>query len=171
MREIEMRQRIEGFLKRRMRAMLAPALGLGMAAAGCEKTVATPVYSSPNPDGQLGPREDAAGLTHDTPVYSAPIFPDAALSDSFEGKDTPSPGADGAPDIAAVADANVPSDAAKDFAGDAGGSEAHPGVDGGSSADSGADLGSMSTKYMAQLPDASPDLGPVVRYMASMPLG
>ena len=169
MREIEMRQRIDGFLKRRMQGMLAPALGLGLAAAGCE---ATPLYSASLLDAHIGSIEDAAGLTHDTPVYSAPIAPDVALSDTFAGKDTLSPGADIAPDLARVADASLQTDAAKDASGEAAASsEAHPGVDAGGSADSATDLGATSTKYMAQLPDASPDLGPVVRYMAPLPLG
>jgi hypothetical protein len=43
-----------------------------------------------------------------------------------------------------------------------GGVDAVPGVDGadaGTRVDSGADLGNMTTKYMAQLPDAGRDLG------------
>jgi hypothetical protein len=195
MREFEMRQRIEGFLRRRMQGMLAPALGLGLAVAGCTKEVAIPVYSAPLPDGQIGPIEDAAGLTHDTPVYSAPVPPDGATADAFAAKDTlpmgtdsapdlaPTADAFAAPDLATVADATVPadllaadaalgSDAKKDTSGEAGtGADTGAGVDAGTGADVGADLGGMGMKYLAQLPDARPDLGMVALYMAQPPSG
>jgi hypothetical protein len=146
MREIEMRQRIEGFLRRRMKGMLAPALGLGLAVAGCTKEVAIPVYSAPLPDGQIGPIEDAAGLTHDTPVYSAPVPPDGATA--------------------------LGSDAKKDTSGEAGtGVDTGAGVDVGTGADVGVDLGGFGMKYIAQLPDARPDLGMVALYMAQPPSG
>jgi len=187
MRESEMRQRIQGFLKRRMQGMLAPALGLGLAVAGCEKMTATPVYSAPNPDAPIGHVEDAPGGKPEA-VYSAPFVPDANMADVFVGKDTPPTGPDSAPDLAiakdvnAPADASVPSDvsladmatvpdARKDSSGEAG-----AGVDAGTGVDSAADLGSMTTKYMAQLPDAGRDLGAMPLYMAplymaSAPLG
>jgi hypothetical protein len=193
MREAEMRRRIDGFLKRRMQGMLAPALGLGLAVAGCGKTTSTPIYSAPNPDGQIGPIGDAAGLTHDTPVYSAPIVPDAHVADAFVARDTLPTGTD-APDLATAKDTNVPEDAfapadaslvdvalvpdaRKDSASETGSIvDAIPAVDAGTGVDSGADLGSTPTKYMAQLPDGGPDLGmaplyiaPI--YMASLPLG
>jgi hypothetical protein len=183
MREIEMRQRIEGFLRRRMKGMLAPALGLGLALAGCTKEVAIPVYSAPLPDGQIGPIEDAAGLTHDTPVYSAPVPPDGATADAFAAKDTLPTGTDSAPDLATVADAIVPadllvadaalgSDAKKDTSGEAGtGVDTGAGVDVGTGADVGVDLGGFGMKYIAQLPDARPDLGMVALYMAQPPSG
>jgi hypothetical protein len=189
MRESEMRQRIEGFLKRRMQGMLAPALGLGLAVAGCGKTTATPVYSAPLPDGHVGPIEDAAGLTHDTPIYSAPIVPDAYTADAFVGKDTSPTGPDSGPDLAAAKDVNVPADVLgpadvsladvvlapdtrKDSSSEAGSSaDTIPAVDAGAGVDSGADLGNMTTKYMAQLPDAGRDLGVAPVYMASLPLG
>jgi hypothetical protein len=186
MREAEMRRRIDGFLKRRMQGMLAPALGLGLAVAGCGKTTSTPIYSAPNPDGQIGPIGDAAGLTHDTPVYSAPIVPDAYMADAFVARDTVPTGTD-APDLATAKDTNVPEDvsapadaspgdvalvpdARKDSA-----SETGSIVDAGTGVDSGADLGNTPTKYMAQLPDGGPDLGmaPIYMapvYMASLPL-
>jgi hypothetical protein len=49
-------------------------------------------------------------------------------------------------------------------------------LDAGTGIDSGPDLGSMTTKYMAQLPDAGRDLGATPLYMAplymaSIPLG
>jgi hypothetical protein len=186
MRESEMRQRVEDFFKRRMQGMLVPALGLGLAVAGCEKTTATPVYSAPNPDAPIGHVGDAG----DVPVYSAPIAPDAYLADALVGKDTLPPGTDSEPDH--VRDTNVPSDvsaladvwqadlalvpdAGKDAVSEAGaGVDAIPGVDGadaGAGVDSGADFGNMTTKYMAQLPDAGRDLGVAPVYMASLPLG
>ena len=186
MRESEMRQRIEGFLKRRMQGMLAPALGLGLAIAGCEKTTVTPVYSAPLSDGHVGPIEDAAGLTHDTPVYSAPIIPDAYTADAFVAKDT---GPDRSLDLATEKDTNGPADvsapadlsladvamvrdAGKDSASEAGsGGDAIPAMDAGTGVDSGADLDSMTTKYMAQLPDAGRDFGVAPLYMAPPPLG
>jgi hypothetical protein len=196
MREFEMRQRIEGFLKRRMQGMLAPALGLGLAVSGCTKEVAIPVYSAPLPDGHAGPIEDAAGLTHDTPVYSAPVPPDGATADAFAAKDTLPMGTDSAPDLgttadafaasdlATVADAIVPadllatadaalgSDAKKDTSGEAGaGVDTGAGVDAGTGADVGVDLGGFGMKYIAQLPDARPDLGMVALYMAQPPSG
>src|ERR1035441_8499987 len=149
MREAEMRRRIDGFLKRRMQGMLAPALGLGLAVAGCGKTTSTPIYSAPNPDGQIGPIGDAAGLTHDTPVYSAPIVPDAHMADAFVDRDTLPTGTD-APDLATGKDSASGTGAIVD---------AIPAVDAGTGVDSGADLGSTPTKYMAQLPDGGPDLG------------
>lgn len=164
-----------------MQGMLAPALGLGLAVAGCGKTTSTPIYSAPNPDGQIGPIGDAAGLTHDTPVYSAPIVPDAHMADAFVDRDTLPTGTD-APDLATAKDTNVPEDALAPDAGKDSASEtgsivdAIPAVDAGTGVDSGADLGSTPTKYMAQLPDGGPDLGmaplyiaPI--YMASLPLG
>ena len=183
MRESEMRQRIDGFLKRRMQGMLAPALGMGLALGGCGKTTATPIYSAPNPDGDIGHTGDAVGSHGDVPVYSAPVPPDAALADAFAGKDTSSGDRAFAPDLATVADVAAPADgamgeaghvvdAAKDLAGEGGSSsEARPGVDAGESADGAADVGSMTTKYMAQLPDAAPDRGPMTLYMAPLPLG
>lgn len=180
MRESEMRQRVEGFLKRRMQGMLAPVLGLGLAIAGCEKTTATPTYSAPLPDGHVGSIEDAAGLTHDTPVYSAPIIPDAYTADAFLAKDT---GPDRAPDLAIAKDTNVPADASladvamvpdagKDSASEAGlGGDAIPAVDAGTGVDAGTDLDSMTMKYMAQLPDAGRDFGVAPLYMAALPLG
>jgi hypothetical protein len=196
MREIEMRQRIEGFLKRRMQGMLAPALGLGLAVAGCTRTSATPVYSAPNPDGPIGHVEDATGGKPEA-VYSAPFVPDAYTADAFVAKDTQLTGPDGAPDLATVKDTNaqadvlVPADAArvdvaladaalaqdarKDVASEAGsGGDVTPAADAG--VDSGADLGGTITKYMAQTPDAGRDLGAAPLYMAplymaSIPLG
>jgi hypothetical protein len=170
MREAEMRRRIDGFLKRRMQGMLAPALGLGLAVAGCGKTTSTPIYSAPNPDGQIGPIEDAAGLTHDTPVYSAPV-PDAHMADA---KDTNVPEDVFAPEDALLVDGALVPDAGKDSASETGSSvDAIPAVDTGTGADSGADFGSISTKYMAQVPDGGPDLRmlPVPIYMAALPVG
>jgi hypothetical protein len=145
---------------------------LGLAVAGCTKTVATPIYSAPLPDGHAGHIEDAAGLTHDTPVYSAPLPPDGATADAFAAKDSLPMGTDSAPDLATVADAILPadllvadaaqgSDAKNDTAGEAG-----TGVDAGTGLDAEADIGNIGMKYIAPLPDAGPDLGLMVRYMA-----
>lgn len=166
MREFEMRQRIEGFLKRRMQGMLAPALGLGLTVAGCTQMSVTPVYSAPNPDAPIGHVEDAPGGQPEA-VYSAPFAPDANTADVFVGKDTPPSGPDSAPDLAIAKEP----DAGQDTSGEAG-----VGVDAGTGVDSGADLGSLTTKYMAQLPDAGRDLGAMPLYMAplsmaSAPLG
>jgi len=139
MRESEMRQRVDGFLKRRMKAMLAPALGLGLAVAGCGDWGGSE-YMAQFPRGN-----DGSIVTHDgagpTPVYSAPV--DSQTVDT---------GMDSAGNAAASSEAQ-PSD---------------PGVDAG--VDTGTDLGSTATKYMAQVPDASPDQGQVTRYMAPLPL-
>jgi hypothetical protein len=188
MRESEMRQRVEGFLKRQMQGMLAPALGLGLAVAGCGKTTATPVYSAPNLDAPIGHVEDAPGGKPEA-VYSAPFFPDANTADAFAGKDTSPTGQDSGPDLATAKDTNLPADvlapadvsladvalapdASKDSSSEAGSSaDTIPAVDAGTRVDSGADLGEMTTKYMAQIPDAGRDLGVAPVYMASLPFG
>lgn len=107
MREFEMRRRIEGFLKRRMQGMLAPALGLGLAVTGCGESSA--VYSSP------APKEDAAGLSSGIPIYSAPVAPDAYVADAFVGEDTLPPGSD-----ASLVDLTLVPDAGSDAMGEAG---------------------------------------------------
>ena len=178
-----------------MQGMLAPALGLGLAVAGCTKTVATPIYSAPLPDGHVGHIEDAAGLTHDTPVYSAPLLPDGATADAFAAKDTMPMGTDSAPDLGTTADAfaandtlPIGTDSAPDLAAGADAivpedllvadaaqgsdakkdtvGEAGTGVDAGTGLDAEADLGNIGMKYIAPIPDAGPDLGTMVRYMA-----
>ena len=181
MRESEMRQRIEGFLKRRMQGMLAPALGVGLAVAGCGKTTSTPIDSAPNLDGHAGPIEDAAGLTHDTPVYSAPIAPDGSTADAFATQETPPMGPDTTLDLAPVADANVPMDlpkpvdltkidelqvpdGKKDTLGEVG-----TGVDAG--VDSGGVRYGSPYFDAAPLRDAGPDLGSAPVYIAQLPLG
>jgi hypothetical protein len=179
MREAEMRRRIDGFLKRRMRGMLAPALGLGLAVVGCGKTTSTPIYSAPNPDGPLGPVADATGLSYET-LYSAPIAPDASVADAFVAKDTMAVGPETAPDTVSVADAATDfgkadlikideaetSDAKQDASSEAGSSEA-----GSSEAGPGLDLGIPPVRYMAQAPDAGRDLGMMALYMAPSPTG
>ena len=187
MRESEMRQRIEGFLKRRMQGMLAPALGLGLAVAGCGKSTVTPAYSAPNPDGHAVPIEDAVGLTHDTAgatgdssVDSVPTAPDSSPGDAVAvNKDASGP--ETRLDLAPEADANVEVDLAKipdgaqtadlqtaDGKTDTSG-EVGAGMDTGTGADAGADVGGIVTKYMAQLPDAGRDLGAAPLYLAQLP--
>lgn len=157
MREAEMRRRIDGFLKRRMHGMLAPALGLGLAVAGCGKTTSTPIYSAPNPDGQIGPIGDAASLTHDVPA--APDLASVADAATDLGK----------ADLIPMDEAETP-DTNRDAASEAGSSDAGSGVD------AEMDLGTPPVKYMAQAPDGGPDLRMVPIYtapiyMASLPLG
>jgi hypothetical protein len=181
MRETEMRQRIEGFLKRRMQSMLAPALGLGMAVTGCQKESVTPVYSAPVPDASLGPTQDAPSL-----IEAAPA-PDTLLADAFVPLDTNLPG----PDVVTGADSQPQQDLAT-VDGPAG-TDAKPDTSGevGPGLDAQSDLGSIGVKYIAQLPDGgpgitplymaplymalSPDAGkdgsPVLRYMAQFPDG
>jgi hypothetical protein len=182
MRESEMRQRIEGFLKRRMQGMLAPALGLGLAVAGCGESVS--VYM-----GQLP--SDAADVTHDTPGSSDSIAPDSPTADVLAAKDTADGlaakdstflGPDTALDVASSTDVNVLEDLAKivdlakidesqapDVNKDTS-PEAGAGVDAGTGVDAGADLGNGGTKYMAQLPDAGRDLGIAPVYIAPLPV-
>ena len=179
MRESEMRQRIEGFLKRRMQGMLAPALGLGLALGGCGGTEYMAQF--PRSEDGGGGNHDGVGLSHDTPIYSAPVTPDLAAADTFTGKDTLPLADDGALDLAMTRDTNAlvevaPSDVApiidtgKDSAAEAAASsEAHPGMDVGTGVDAGVDLGNMGTKYMAQLPDAGRDLGATPLYLAQLP--
>jgi hypothetical protein len=60
MKETEVRERIEVFLKRTVRKAVIPAsLGVGLALAGCERTSAVGVYSAPM-------REDAALSSRDS---------------------------------------------------------------------------------------------------------
>ena len=177
MREFEMRQRIEGFLKRRMQGMLPPALGLGLALGGCGD------WGGMEYMAQFPRDADAAGVFHDAESLDddATIASDGAGGDALASKDTLRPGTDGARDVASIRDVRgmadaaqddvaMAMDAARDSAGEAGASvDAVPGVDAG--ADMEADLGVSPVKYMAQIPDAGSDLGPVVRYMAQLPLG
>jgi hypothetical protein len=181
MRESEMRQRIEGFLKRRMQGMLAPALGLGLALGGCGGTE----YMAQFPlEDAGGGHHDGVGLSHDTPVYSAPLTSDVAAADTLAGKDTSLVAEDGALDLLTTLDTNAlaevaPTDVAppiidtvKDSAAEAAASsEAHSGMDAGTDVDAGVDLGNVTTKYLAQLPDAGRDFGVAPLYMASLPLG
>ena len=178
MRESEMRQRIEGFLKRRMQGMLAPALGLGLALGGCGGAE----YMAQFPRGEDGGGEnrDGVGLSHDTPVYSAPVVPDLAAADTFTGKDTSPVVEDGALDRAMTPDTNVLAEVAltdvaqivdgvKDSSTEAAASsEAHPGLDAGAGVDAGMDLG--ATKYGASYFDAGRDLGMAPVYVAQLPV-
>jgi hypothetical protein len=72
MREIEMRQRLGGLLKRRMQGMLAPALGLGMAVGGCGG-----LYGAQFPRGT-----DASGAAPDAPICTNPGLDGAATAEA-----------------------------------------------------------------------------------------
>jgi hypothetical protein len=87
MREFEMRRRIEGFLKRRMQGMLAPALGLGLAVTGCGESSARLFIACPK-------RGRGRLVLRHVPIYSAPVAPDAYVADAFVGEDTLPPGSD-----------------------------------------------------------------------------
>ena len=125
MSESEIRQRIETVLRRRLQAMLAPALsvGLGLAAASC----------------QLGGSEYGAQFpSGPEAAYGAPFPRDSAIVDTPRS-------ADSVPDFASAVDAPVDvaqedfalsSDLPSDSAGEAtAGSEAHPDLDAGNGSD------------------------------------
>ena len=174
--------------------MLAPALGLGLAVAGCGKTNVTPAYSAPNPDGPQGTFEDAAGLTRDTSADSAPLNSDVPTSDAFFAKDSKPIGPDATGDSAPVADTNVPDalvrpdvaqepDVKMDSSGEAGADldagtalDSGPGLDSGTNRDTAINFDTGFVKYGTpvfdagrDLPDAGRDLGMVVIYMALFP--
>lgn len=106
MRESEMRQRIEGLLRRRMQGVLAPALGLGLALVGCG-------CGGTEYGAQFPHHVDADDVTHDaaaswdTPIYDAPLPADAPPAEIPPSNDTLPPGVDGVLDSEAVSDAPV----------------------------------------------------------------
>jgi hypothetical protein len=70
MRERDMRQRVEQFMNKRLRAMLLPAtLGVGLALGGCAS-------DGLNSDDDGGARKDAAADTQPITIYGI-VFPDA----------------------------------------------------------------------------------------------
>jgi hypothetical protein len=167
MRELEMRQRIERFLKRRMQMMLAPALGLGMAVTGCQKE------SEPK-SLYMGPMVDAnptAGASD-----SAPSFRDAAPADMLISADVAVAGSDAASDQPSPTDASARQDLAMQ---DLATIDASPELDAGtdakpdSVADTSAEAGAgvdvvgdtgLIAKYMAPLPDGGPsDTGMIAK--------
>ena len=77
MREQEMRERVFGFLKARMRGMIFPAtVGIGLAVSGCSESKATPAYMASFP-------QDAAQNVVDARVQDvAPVTPDLPVADA-----------------------------------------------------------------------------------------
>jgi hypothetical protein len=78
MRESEMRRRIEGFLKRRIRRMLVPALGAGVAFGGLG--CAASMYGTSVP----GPPVDAAVANQDA-VAAQEVGTDSRAIDGDDG--------------------------------------------------------------------------------------
>ena len=154
MREIEMRQRIEGFLKRRMQLMLAPVLGLGMAVTGCQTGVS--LYMGPMPDANPS---HTAGASD-----SAPSFGDAAPADILISADVAVAGSDAAPDQPSPPDASARQDLAMQ---DLATTDASPELDGGMDAkpDSIADTPAEAGARV----DAVGDTGLIAKYMAPLP--
>jgi hypothetical protein len=181
MREQEMRDRINQYLKIRMRGMLVPALGISLLAVGCKKEGVTAVYSAPMPDAG---QDQAAQVLPDAMVSkdTSPSILDAASSNDLAapdtGTDTPSPDGSVVPrpdtaglDSATTLDAGAAPDADKSDGGkpdagkvDAGIADA-PSADTGRPVDAGR-LDGLVTKYIAQLPDGGM-IGTL--YMAQMP--
>ena len=170
MREYEMRMRVFGFLKARMRNMIMPAtVGIGLAVGGCAKEGSLQSNSS-----------DAARDVTAVPVYSV-VFPDSGpeVQPDGPGPDGPAPGHDLAvadtPEVQANAD--VAADLARDVvaAVDQGSGIDVSGSDVGKrdvavGVDSGNDLGVIVTKYIAPIPDAAVDQGSIApMYTAVMP--
>jgi hypothetical protein len=172
MREYEMRIRIECFIRTRMRGMLAPMLGLGLAVTGCKQEGVTPVYSAPLSDGstdQVGqifqdtaitsPDVNEADAPHvsDTHVVTSDTFPpdmrDAPVKDTMDGAIDWVKADRVAYEASASETENevMPPDAGMDAQD--------------SRADTKKDLG-LVVKYMAQLPDSG---SVVALYMARMP--
>jgi hypothetical protein len=88
MREREMRERIEGLLRRRMQGVQAPILGLGLAIIGCGCGGTEYGAQFPHDWGGDGAFYDAAGLGSDVPIYSAPEPLDAAVVDAAASDET-----------------------------------------------------------------------------------
>jgi hypothetical protein len=186
MRELEMRRRVEAFLTRRMRVMLAPALGLGLAVAnsGCKKETAVPLYGAAMPDAALvqdsatdqgrlsdsnvpPPRLDAGEIGADTAPPSKSDASVGPFADASERRDARIVDVPGEVDVS-TRDTATTSDAQPDAVVDT------------RRADVGGPTDVLITKYIAPLPDAGiiiapdymaqlPDAGPVVRYMALLP--
>jgi hypothetical protein len=71
MKEHDVRQRIESFLKRTAREVVIPAsVGLGLVLAGCREPDAVVLYRAPDPD---------VGTDADVPVAIVPYHPNAPV--------------------------------------------------------------------------------------------
>lgn len=181
MREQEMRLRVFGFLRARMRNMIMPAtMGLGLAVGGCTTSSTTPVYSGQFPD-------DAAPTKSDIlEADSVAQGPDLAVADTRDTRAGDDAVSDSARDALAAEDvAADAADAADDSQDDALVAADHPtgsdgvsidgaAADGLAKVDAGTNLDAIVTKYLAPFFDAatvdSPaDLGLIVRYHAPMP--
>jgi hypothetical protein len=165
MREKEMHERVQEFLKVRMRAMVLPAtLGLSLALGGCKEeglesgdggnptisqdaSLVSPVYSAAMPDARL---VDALGTKPDTGIADTgpTVKYMAQLPDTGAGTDSPVY-------MAPLPDTGIAPEYMAQLP----------------------DTG-VATKYLAQLPDAGvalrymaqlPDTGIAVRYMAQQP--
>ena len=116
MREQEIRDRINQYLKARMRGMLVPALGMSLLAVGCTEGSATAVYSAPMPDAS---QDQAARVipdalpSRDAPAPDRASSMDAALPDA--GLDAALPSEDAGNDalLGDVEDALPTSDAGR----------------------------------------------------------
>jgi hypothetical protein len=83
MRESDMRQRIEGLLRRRMKGVLAPTLGLGLAIIGCGCGGTEYGAQFPHPwDGGL------PSVRLDADVEDAPAGDETSPADTDNGLDT-----------------------------------------------------------------------------------
>lgn len=174
MREQEMRSRVFGFLKARMRNMIMPAaVGIGLVAGGCAKTNdpgtqpsdAAMVKRDVNHDDvpAVGP-EVSPSESREAPMESdMPV--EHAVADQLPATDTTDSGfADVATDISTPADVNPPNDQRFPEAGVKYGvpMPMDTGID------RGGEAGPIIAKYLAPTPDAAIDVGLVVRYMAPM---
>jgi len=182
MREQEMRDRINQYLKIRMRGMLVPALGLSLLAVGCEKERVTAVYSAPMPDAG---QDQAAQVLPDALVSkdTSSSKPDTALPKDGAtldaGSDILSPDGPVEPkpdtavlDTSVIPDTAIAPDAGKPDAGAPDGGKPDGAVADAVLADMGhppdaTRLDGLITKYIAQLPDGGM-IGTV--YMAQLPL-
>jgi hypothetical protein len=166
MREQEMRERVFGFLKARMRGMIFPAtVGIGLAVSGCSESKATPAYMASFP-------QDAAQNVVDARVQDvAPVTPDLPVADANNPQLPESQPVDGtdvppAPLDQAVA---LDTDEASDSAPAIDSSDSHPTLDT-SPADTGhEETGIIITKYLAPLPDGGRDGLRLTLYAAPMP--
>jgi hypothetical protein len=174
MREQEMRSRVFGFLKARMRNMIMPvAVGIGLVAGGCAKTEDTGAQPSDaakvkcdvNHDDVLavGP-EVPPSETREAPMASD-VAVDQSVADQAPATDATDSGfAVAAMDVFAPMDGNTPIDQRLPETGSKYGVP-NP-MDSGN--DRGGEAGPIIAKYLAPTPDAAIDLGLVVRYMAPM---
>lgn len=168
MREQEMRRRVFQFLSNRMRNMIMPAtVGIGLTVGACSESHA--IYSAPN----LG--DAAAHMQSDAPAAKQDVAPgpDLALSTS-DGADLADHAGTDAPDSAQAADqvlseAGLAEVGASDAGKDLGGMKyIAPFLDA-APLDADSEAGSVIAKYVAPMPDAGSELGPITRYMGQQP--